>query len=59
MTDPRLARTRPTRFLLAALVAGAAVVAAWPAAPLAEAQAPILIRMATLVPDGSTWQVGD
>lgn len=57
MTDTRLARTRPTRFLLAALVAGAAVVAAWPAAPLAKAQAPILIRMATLVPDGSSWHL--
>ena len=52
MTDPRPA---PTRLLLAALVLVAALAAAWPAAPVAEAQAPILIRMATLVPDGSSW----
>ena len=55
MNEPRRARTRPTRFLLAALVAVAALAAAWPAAPVAEAQAPIIIRMATLVPDGSSW----
>jgi TRAP-type C4-dicarboxylate transport system substrate-binding protein len=52
MTEPRLVRTRT---VLAVLVAAAAVAAAWPAAPPAEAQAPILVRMATLVPDGSSW----
>jgi len=53
MTDPCHGRTRLTRFLLAILVAMAA--AARPVAPVAEAQAPIVIRMATLVPDGSSW----
>jgi TRAP-type transport system periplasmic protein len=52
MTDKRRARTRS---FLAALVAAAAVAAAWPAAPPAEAQAPVIVRMATLVPDGSSW----
>jgi len=54
MTDPRRARTRamPT-----VLVVVAALVAAWPATPAAEAQAPILVRMATLVPDGSSWHL--
>ncbi len=52
MTDPRRAR----RLLLFALVALAAVAAAWPTPP-AEAQAPIIIRMATLVPDGSSWHL--
>ena len=52
MTDPRRAR----RLLLVALVALAAVVATGPTPP-AEAQAPILIRMATLVPDGSSWHL--
>jgi TRAP-type transport system periplasmic protein len=54
MTEPRLARTRS---FLAALVAALALAAAWRAAPPAEAQAPILVRMATLVPDGSSWHV--
>jgi TRAP-type C4-dicarboxylate transport system substrate-binding protein len=54
MTDPR--RARRLRLLLAALVAVAAVAAAWPTPP-AEAQAPILVRMATLVPDGSSWHL--
>lgn len=49
---------RRLRFLLAALVVGAALAAAWPAAaPVAEAQAPIVVRMATLVPDGSSWHL--
>ena len=39
------------------LVAVAARLAAWPAAPVAEAQAPIVVRMATLVPDGSSWHL--
>ena len=54
MTHSRLVRTRS---FLAALVAVAAVAAAWPVAPVAEAQAPILVRMATLVPDGSSWHL--
>jgi TRAP-type C4-dicarboxylate transport system substrate-binding protein len=54
MTDPRRARRRP--FLLAALVAMAAAIAGWPTPP-AEGQAPILVRMATLVPDGSSWHL--
>ena len=49
--------SRRLRFLLAALVVGAALAAAWPAPPVAEAQAPILVRMATLVPDGSSWHL--
>jgi len=52
MTDPRRAR----RLLFLALVALAAVAAAWPAPP-AEAQAPIIVRTATLVPDGSSWHL--
>jgi TRAP-type C4-dicarboxylate transport system substrate-binding protein len=39
--------------LLALLV----VLAAWPGAPAAHAQAPLIIRMATLVPDGSSWHL--
>ena len=54
MTDRR--RARRLRFLLLALVAVAAVAAGWPTPP-AEAQAPILVRMATLVPDGSSWHL--
>jgi TRAP-type C4-dicarboxylate transport system substrate-binding protein len=38
-------------------LAAAAVFAAWPAARDAEAQAPIIVRMATLVPDGSSWHL--
>jgi TRAP-type C4-dicarboxylate transport system substrate-binding protein len=52
MHEPR--RARP---FLAAVVVLLAVAAAWPAAPPAEAQAPIIIRMATLVPDGSSWHL--
>jgi TRAP-type C4-dicarboxylate transport system substrate-binding protein len=42
--------------LVLAVLAVAAVVVAWPAVR-AEAQAPIIVRMATLVPDGSTWHL--
>jgi TRAP-type C4-dicarboxylate transport system substrate-binding protein len=52
MTEPL--RARP---FLAAVVALLAVAAVWPATPKAEAQAPIIIRMATLVPDGSSWHL--
>ena len=54
MNDPRSARR--LRLLLAALVAAAAGAAGWPTPP-AEAQAPIVVRMATLVPDGSSWHL--
>ena len=46
-----------TRLVFAALVLVGAALAAWPAAPAAEAQAPIVVRMATLVPDGSSWHL--
>ncbi len=49
-------RSRRTR-LAAALVAAAAALTAWPVAPAAQAQAPVLVRMATLVPDGSSWHL--
>ena len=52
MTDPRRAR----RLLLLALAAVAAVAAAW-LGPPAEAQAPVIVRIATLVPDGSSWHL--
>jgi TRAP-type transport system periplasmic protein len=52
MTDPRRAR----RLLLVALVAAAGAVVIGPPTP-AEAQAPIIVRMATLVPDGSSWHL--
>jgi TRAP-type C4-dicarboxylate transport system substrate-binding protein len=54
MTDPR--RARRLRFLLAALFAVAVAAALLPAPP-AAAQAPIIVRMATLVPDGSSWHL--
>ena len=52
MTDLR--RARP--LLLVALVSLAALAATWRTPP-AEAQAPIVVRMATLVPDGSSWHL--
>jgi TRAP-type transport system periplasmic protein len=55
MTHP--SRTRRPRLVAAALLAAAAAAAGWPAVPPAEAQAPILVRMATLVPDGSSWHL--
>lgn len=45
------------RFLLVALIAVAAAALAWPPAPVALAQAPMIVRMATLVPDGSSWHL--
>jgi TRAP-type C4-dicarboxylate transport system substrate-binding protein len=54
MTDDRSRRARRLCFLTAAVAAAALV--AWPALP-AEAQAPVIVRMATLVPDGSTWHL--
>jgi TRAP-type C4-dicarboxylate transport system substrate-binding protein len=47
-------RRRPARTLLALLVAATAVALAWPLPPV-EAQRRVIIRMATLVPDGSSW----
>ena len=55
MNPTRAAPADPLSSLAA--VAAAALAAAWPAAPAAEAQAPILVRMATLVPDGSSWHL--
>ena len=51
MLESRTARWRAA----AVLVAAGALAAGWPAAPVAQAQAPLVIRMATLVPDGSSW----
>jgi TRAP-type C4-dicarboxylate transport system substrate-binding protein len=48
------ARRRPIRMLLALLVVAVAVAVAWPPSRV-EAQRRIVIRMATLVPDGSSW----
>ncbi len=53
---PRRARVRTAAVLLAALAALAAL-GARPGPPAAEAQAPVIIRMATLVPDGSSWHL--
>jgi TRAP-type C4-dicarboxylate transport system substrate-binding protein len=51
MTDSRPARRlRLPAAALAAVVAVASL-------PAAEAQAPIIVRMATLVPDGSSWHL--
>jgi TRAP-type C4-dicarboxylate transport system substrate-binding protein len=52
MTDPRRARPLllPAAFALAAAFAAGSM-------PAAEAQAPIIVRMATLVPDGSSWHL--
>jgi TRAP-type transport system periplasmic protein len=48
----------PRRLAVAlAVLIVAALAAAWPAARDAEAQAPIVVRMATLVPDGSSWHL--
>jgi TRAP-type C4-dicarboxylate transport system substrate-binding protein len=59
MPKSRLLSTRPSRRRLSLallLVAGAAWLA-WPQAPEAQAQAPIIVRMATLVPEGSSWHL--
>jgi TRAP-type C4-dicarboxylate transport system substrate-binding protein len=55
MTDLRAVRFRSQRTRVALLLGGLALGAAAPGIPPAEAQAPLIIRMATLVPDGSSW----
>ncbi|MGD8894990.1 MAG: TRAP transporter substrate-binding protein DctP [Acidobacteriota bacterium] len=50
-------RRRRIRFLLVGLVTALALVLAWPSPPPVEAQGRVLIRMATLVPDGSSWHL--
>lgn len=50
-------RRRRVRGLLVALVATLALALAWPDAAPVEAQGRVLIRMATLVPDGSSWHL--
>jgi TRAP-type C4-dicarboxylate transport system substrate-binding protein len=49
--------SRRVRFLVASLVLTLAVALAWPSAPPVEAQGRVLVRMATLVPDGSSWHL--
>jgi TRAP-type C4-dicarboxylate transport system substrate-binding protein len=55
MTDLRAVRlpSQSTRAIL--LLCALAVCAGWLGSLPAEAQAPLIIRMATLVPDGSSW----
>jgi len=50
-------RRRPFRFLIIGLVAALAVLLSRPGSLPVEAQGRVLIRMATLVPDGSTWHL--
>ena len=58
---PHLTTRRPRRwrgrFLLICLVVAVATALAWSPLTLVEAQGRVLIRMATLVPDGSTWHL--
>jgi TRAP-type C4-dicarboxylate transport system substrate-binding protein len=48
---------RRVAFLLVGLVVALAVALVWPSPRPVEAQRRVLIRMATLVPDGSTWHL--
>jgi TRAP-type C4-dicarboxylate transport system substrate-binding protein len=48
---------RRVRNLLVGLVVTLAVALAWPSSSAVEAQGRTLIRMATLVPDGSSWHL--
>jgi TRAP-type C4-dicarboxylate transport system substrate-binding protein len=57
MTDPRSVPPQRPQSRVAVLVVLLAALAAWPEAPAARAQAPVIIRMATLVPDGSSWHL--
>jgi TRAP-type C4-dicarboxylate transport system substrate-binding protein len=54
---PCTARHHRVRFLLVGLVVALAGLLAGPAPPPVEAQGRTLIRMATLVPDGSSWHL--
>ena len=56
MIDPRSRLSRRAA-RAAALVLVLAGVGAWQAREPARAQAPLIIRMATLVPDGSSWHL--
>ena len=53
----RAARRRRVRFLLVGLASALAVTLAWPSPSPVKAQGRTLIRMATLVPDGSSWHL--
>jgi len=55
--DPDRARGRRVRVLLSALVVALAVALMLPAPRPAEAQRRVIIRLATLVPDGSSWHL--
>jgi TRAP-type C4-dicarboxylate transport system substrate-binding protein len=55
MTDLRAVRLPSQRPRALLLLCALAVCAAWLGTRPAEAQAPLIIRMATLVPDGSSW----
>jgi TRAP-type C4-dicarboxylate transport system substrate-binding protein len=61
MPIPRSLPARPRRLrrlaVAAAVLLLGALAASGPAARPAEAQAPIIIRMATLVPEGSSWHL--
>jgi TRAP-type transport system periplasmic protein len=50
-------RRRLVRVLMISLVTAAAFVLGRPGSPPVEAQGRVLIRMATLVPDGSSWHL--
>ncbi len=56
LTTP-MTRRRRARFLSIGIVVTLAVALAWPSPPPVEAQGRTLIRMATLVPDGSSWHL--
>jgi len=61
MSDPRSALPRRSlRRAAAVLLVALAALAGfgfWPGPSVAQAQAPVIIRMATLVPDGSSWHL--
>ena len=55
MTDLRAVRLPSQRARAVLLLCALAVCAGWLGTRPADAQAPLIIRMATLVPDGSSW----
>ncbi len=57
MSDPRTTPGAVAPRLRVALGAVLTSVLLWSLTPGSEAQAPVLIRMATLVPDGSSWHL--